>query len=770
MKRNLVALLFLSLTFAGFAQRTVNLITLEHTKGIKETIPKRDIVETNDGVIITYHFQNITLQDDPLYSKSVFAKIDGFWPNNNEGEPAVLKRWDTFAVPNNNAKVVVLDSTYVEIPIDLSPARPILSNGGMETYTERNVKPISRYSGYFPSKIIPAVRFDCYREQQLLDVCISPLQYDYLNKKVRAYSMIRYKIQYDVSALKNSIFRFIESNRDNTFLNNIALNVPLSDAKSTVSTGYVSNKYLIVSVPKYAIAVNRFAEWKRTLGFDVQVAIQETWDTASVKTVVSNAYVANKIKYLLIFGGQNDVPALIRDKIFNSEHHYHPTDLYYGCVSMQNSYTPDIFRGRILVNTPEEAMVVVSKIIDYERNPVTDSDFYNTGVHCAYFQEDPLWTGYEGRRFVLTSERIRDRMLSIKDSIHRVYYTESTVNPTHWNKYIYANGEAIPVQLTKPTFAWDGGSSDISSHINQKAFYVCMRDHGEVDEWYRPHYTNSDIEDLHNGNHLPVVFSICCLTGRFTCNNCFCETFLKKNDGGCVAIYGATDVSLSGPNDVMAEGMFDAIWPSTSLHPQFGMINGTSYSPTPTPTYRLGQILDQGLKRCDEAYFNTYGAWYPRYTSELFHCFGDPSMMIYTEVPQTFSCASITRQTNGTIFADTGGVLATITFYNRRTGEIVSYLGYSKSYQGNPETSVCISAHNMIPYIDAGIIYIQNQTLADGGYFDAQKIMVGKNVTSTQTQGDVNFSQGDYHLVGEDVELHPGTTISIGSSLQIENK
>ena len=76
----------------------------------------------------------------------------------------------------------------------------------------------------------------------------------------------------------------------------------------------------------------------------------------------------------------------------------------------------------------------------------------------------------------------------------------------------------------------------------------------------------------------------------------------------------------------------------------------------------------------------------------------------------------------------------------------------------------------MIPYLDEGTLYIQNQTLANGGYYEAKTIKVGKSVTTTQPQGNVTFSQGNYHLVGKEVELNSGTTISLGTTLEIKNK
>ena len=772
------------------AQRTICLQTKAETRGIGKTIPARGIEETQNGVKVTYLFNNIILHDDPLYAGATMVKIDGFWPNYNVGEPAVLSRWDTFVVPDAGAKVVVSDSSYVEFPMELSPARPLLFDNDDDSYTKDNVIPITSFRGFFPSSSISATRNDNYRGQHLLDVCVTPVQYDYVNKKIRVFTMIQYNLQYNVSALEKSMSRFSKERLSgNTLLENMALNLPsqnLTCLRDSFLTDTIFNKYLIVSVPKYATAVNKFAEWKKTLGFDVQIEMRETWDTITVKNVVSDAYRADSIKYLLIIGGQSDVPSLIRSQFFNLGFNIHPTDLYYGCMS--DSYTPDIFRGRLLVNTNDEAMTVVDKIINYEKNPVSDEFFYKRGVHCAYFQDRNIYTFWgiltqpidscEDRRYVLTSEILRDSMLRdaicLVDSITRVYYTEDSIFPTHWNKGTYADGGEIPAELQKNTFLWDGDSTDIRNCINQKAFYVLMRGHGEVNRWVQPSYTCNDISNLNNGNCLPVVFSLCCLTGKFNESNCFCESFLKKENGGCVAIYGATQVSLSGPSDVLAEGMFDAIWPSLYLRPRFKDMGKTppSYSPTPIPTFRLGQILDQGLRRSTEAYLNNKNTWYPQYTSELFHCFGDPSMMIYTEKPRPFTNATVNRQNNGMISVDTGGILATISFYNRRTGDVRSYMGYSASCPSDLETIVCISAHNMIPLIVEAEdeLFIQNQTLTDSGYYEAKTIKVGKNVTTTQPQGDVIFSQGSYRLSGKRVELHPGTRISVGSTMEIRNR
>ena len=134
MKKYIILLCLLARGGTSTAQKTICLQTQKVSGGVEKTIPARDIVETQNGVMVTYHFNNIITEDDPLYAGATIVKIDGFWPNCIVGEPAILSRWDTFVVPSTGATVVISDSSYVEFPMELSPARPLLSNSEDGSY------------------------------------------------------------------------------------------------------------------------------------------------------------------------------------------------------------------------------------------------------------------------------------------------------------------------------------------------------------------------------------------------------------------------------------------------------------------------------------------------------------------------------------------------------------------------------------------------------------------------------------------------------------
>jgi hypothetical protein len=768
------------------AQRTLNLVTLEAKEGIEETIPTRDIEEVSDGLIVTYCFENVLINDDILFPDASFLYINGFNFNMNSGEPAIPFRQDTFTIPLGvSVSVSVIDSSYIEMPLTYSPARPARVNGSRPAA----IKSVAPYKGFCPKSIISSTRDDSYRGQPLLDVCFAPVQYNYEENKVRIFKEIKYKLTYkqDIS-LKGRATKSVKLVND-SFLNNVTLNGTSSlkesktRQKAVRSYSPLSNEhYLIISVPKYADAVNRFAKWKGMLGYTVHVEMQQSWTPTSIKSTVTSIYESSNysLTHLLIIGGHSDVPAENFTRNVGYGTYNIITDLHYGCLS--SGYTPDIHRGRIPVNTLEEANTVIDKIINYERYPTTDTLFYRKGLNCAYFEDEYLWQpgsqtpnysfrdGCEDNRFVETSERIRSYVQSKGKNVNRVYYAKNNVTPEFWSQYQYSiNYDSIPSELRKPEFAWDGDYNDINSIINNGAFYVLLSDHGDIQELCEPNYNVNNIASLNNGNKLPVVFSICCWSGRFCETNCFAESFLKKANGGCVGIIAATERTKIPDNDALAESMFDAIWPNPGLLPTFPFQqNNNPISATPTPTYQLGQIFDQGIKRMCSIMGRYNRDATADYNAEIYHYFGDPSMQIYTDTPTPFTNASVTKS-NGTISVSTGGEYARISFYNIDSGLSGFVDGYSATYPDNTATIISISAHNKIPYIyDNSVLYIQNETITTNTEYTSRNILVGTHVTDDKSQGPVVFQSGNTILRGRTVELHPGTQVNVGAQLEIE--
>lgn len=719
--------------------------------------PQRTLQRTDDGITVAYTFAGNAPSACNDGDGGCVWRIDGFGLRDAPGGYATPFRVDAFAVPEGCTAVVeTVDSAFVDYDCRLAPARRIPEKGTAAEGVVKEGGQNASQGGFYPRKVaVAAWRGSVYRGREICNVVVNPVQYDAAANKARAYSKITYKVRFVPKAGARAMAgapatKPVILPADN-MLGNITMNGASAKAgdmavKATgVAAGDDTRDYLIISVDKYAEAVDRFAEWKELLGFRVHKVLKGSWNSDAVKAEVEKAYAENPaLYYLLIVGDHDDVPGqYMEHHADDGDFSVHYTDLYYGCMDGECDETPDIYRGRLSVSSPEEAATVVDKIIGYEKTPPTDAGFYERGVNCADYldNDNGVADDYEDRRYVQTAEEIRAYMLGQGKDVERVYSTNYEITPKYWNRNYFSFGEPIPEDMLKPAFAWDGNEGDIRAAINGGVFYVLHRDHGLVDCWENPYFSVKHVDMLQNGDLLPVVFCVNCDNGAFQAD-CLAERFLRKQGGGAVAVIAASDISYSGYNDALACGLFDAIWPEPGLRPKFPGVNSLG-GETPAPTYELGQILDQAQVRVSE----TFGSPDPSVSSnekndsfcrivtkEIYHCFGDPSMQICTEMPAPFSGVSVTRG-NGCVTVGNGGETARITFVNRRTGEVVSHIAPSAVYTTADfeDVDVCVSGHNRIPYIDAGkltgIESVQTDKAAadgDGPMYDLSGIRLYK--------------------------------------------
>lgn len=719
--------------------------------------PQRTLQRTDDGITVAYTFAGNAPSACNDGDGGCVWRIDGFGLRDAPGGYATPFRVDAFAVPEGCTAVVeTVDSAFVDYDCRLAPARRIPEKGTAAEGVVKEGGQNASQGGFYPRKVaVAAWRGSVYRGREICNVVVNPVQYDAAANKARAYSKITYKVRFVPKAGARAMAgapatKPVILPADN-MLGNITMNGASAKAgdmavKATgVAAGDDTRDYLIISVDKYAEAVDRFAEWKELLGFRVHKVLKGSWNSDAVKAEVEKAYAENPaLYYLLIVGDHDDVPGqYMEHHADDGDFSVHYTDLYYGCMDGEGDETPDIYRGRLSVSSPEEAATVVDKIIGYEKRPPTDAGFYERGVNCADYldNDNGVADDYEDRRYVQTAEEIRAYMLGQGKDVERVYSTNYEITPKYWNRNYFSFGEPIPEDMLKPAFAWDGNEGDIRRAINSGVFYVLHRDHGLVDCWENPYFSVKHVDMLQNGDLLPVVFCVNCDNGAFQAD-CLAERFLRKQGGGAVAVIAASDISYSGYNDALACGLFDAIWPEPGLRPKFPGVNSLG-GETPAPTYELGQILDQAQVRVSE----TFGSPDPSVSSnekndsfcrivtkEIYHCFGDPSLQIRTEMPTPFSGVSVTRG-NGCVTVGNGGETARITFVNRRTGEVVSHIAPSAVYTTADfeDVDVCVSGHNRIPYIDAGkltgIESVQTDKAAadgDGPMYDLSGIRLYK--------------------------------------------
>lgn len=726
--------------------------------------PERTVENVADGVIVTYKFNDPIIRPNHLAPGSYLWEYMGFGINDTSGEPAIPFRSDIIYVPAGyKGQVTLLDSTYRDTTFVLSPAIPPVPNNGLTIVTIDSITP---YTGFYPNSVLKYGPSSKYREVGLQNVIIIPIKYNYTQHKVRAYSEIKYKVTFVQDGARSGSKGNSSGNMSDltsTFLSNTTLNYTPTNTRSDSIWHSIRNEpnYLIITTNEYYNVIHDFVKWKRMKGnnVDVEKLPKGSWNPNNIRFAVElHNDPLNPLDYVLIIGGHDDVPGVPFEISHPDGPYYGVTDYTYGLLNADN--IPQVHRGRIFGDTTTEITSVLDKIIQYERNPTMNESFYKTALHCsAYIDRNAGYDvedGCEDRAFILTSENIRNYLTQKDYTIHRQYGKRASITPFHWSNS-YSDGRTLPAELQPDSYLWNGNADSIRNIINNGAFYVLYKGHGETDFWCDPPFGYYNISQLQNENMFPVIFSSACSTGEYDTNyNCLAESFLKKTNGGCVGIIAASSVAFSGWDDAMVLGMIDAIWPNLQL------TYVENYSPNindSIPVYELGQILDIGLLRMKETY--GYGGRIME-TRKAYHFFGDPSMQIYTEKPNHFAEPSVfLRGDSLFVFVEDGD--CKITFYNKITKNIKSYKGNYAAY-ANPTDSlvICLDRHNYVPYIwdYEKNLYIQNEDIQnETRVYKGNSIYVGNNVTSTKPTGDVNIQNSHITIQGKHLELRPRTRI-----------
>ena len=515
------------------------------------------------------------------------------------------------------------------------------------------------------------------RGNRIVALSLYPVQFNPVTQQVKVHSKIEVRLNYNRPAQVEAIDERLESPAFEELCQAFILNYryrpgfaagssspspPMNDAEDFPSWSEDA-EYLIITHDNFFQEVLPLADWKEKKGLTTKIVntseIAPSGPTADdIADYIKDAYDTwnPAPSYVLLVGDSDFIPTHYRNPHPSDSHGRFDTatDLYYATVD-GTDYFPDIYVGRLSVDTTAQATTIINKILDYERNPPADADFYSHASACAFFQDEDS-DGFEDRRFVLTSEEIRNHLLGQGYTVDRIYTAEAAVNPTNYSPApgdynSWDDGDPLPADLLRPGFAWNGGTLDITNAINGGRFLVYHRDHGIsrnfwnhlpapdgqwwgwLDGWGDPPYDTGDIAGLTNGDQLPVVISAECQCGWFdgeidqlndpslTRNfECFCEEFTRQQNRGAIAAIGATRNSKSGYNDELAKGFIDATWPG--FDPAFA--SGGLFS--------LGQVLTYGKVYMANEY--GYAGAHTMLTFELFHLFGDPELPLWTAQPE----------------------------------------------------------------------------------------------------------------------------------------
>lgn len=688
----------------------------------QDCIPHREISYTENGLEFSYKFDGAIVKQKKEKEQTFhYILMKGFSYLSVVGKPMLPSDLELVAAPKNSKiKIKIENAEFIDfkdytIHPSLEPATD--TYGDPEPEFEINEE-FYKKDIFYPQSIVQLTDMQKIRGIGLGMLRICPMQYNPAKKILRVYKNIKYTVEF-VGGSKSFSACSIENSLSFTnFLKNLVVNskqIPDGIDVNIKTFDSARCDYILITHDSLLNSANKLADWKRQLGYTVDVVSSHSWTSDQIKAEIHSRYENwnPKPDYFLMLG-DNDadfaVPAEMHQAPDGSQ--YFASDLYYACMDGEDDYIPDMFKGRITARTKKDAESIVQKIIDYESNPINDPDFYSTALHCVQYQDSDN-DGYADRRFCHTSEDVRGYLrANYNYYVEMVYKTYSTspIESRRFNNDYFSNGELLPIELRQMFFNWNGGTEDIDTKIEEGKFYVLHRDHGYNAGfgWATPSYTLPDLDSLNNGDKRPVVFSFNCYSGEYSQTECFAEKLLRI-DGGAVGVVAASCYSLSGHNDAIVSGIFNGIWSEPGLVFEYGS-GGISNPPAP-PYYnekRMGNVLNYGLMRM----LDTWSEWGDlfEYSHMIMHWFGDPAMRMWTSNPwDSIIVAEHENQINSLLHTfeisnSSPYALATITKQGSLIGKtVLNELGEG-SIEYNIDNSIdsvtiTISKENCKPYI-----------------------------------------------------------------------
>ena len=387
---------FMALASLGIAQTQT--ITFQNP-GLKQGFNLMD--SKSSSVEIHYAVNEFFLEDmvaNGEQMKSVL--LPGAFLPNDEGAPNLGGESRMIAIPQGSTPVLNIKSLSFEkfqnVEVGPAPRLPLESETGPLSY-EKNPA-IYSANAMYPAQPVRLSEPTAIRGLDMVMLGITPFQYNPVTKELLVYTHMEVEVifeggngQYGENAFRNPYFDAIFS--DN-LLNYSSLPKIDYAARYASYYGVTDNdecEYIIISpnAPEFLAWADTIRKFRTEQGILTKVfSLNQVGGntTSAIENFINNAYNNWTIKPItcLLLGdyGTNGDNTVI-SPIYNN---YCVSDNIYADVT--GNMMPDVVFSRMTARNSGELQVLITKFLNYERNPPTNPDFYLKPITALGWQTE----------------------------------------------------------------------------------------------------------------------------------------------------------------------------------------------------------------------------------------------------------------------------------------------------------------------------------------------------------------------------------------------
>ena len=314
--------------------------------------------------------------------------------------------------------------------------------------------------------------------------------------------------------------------------------------------------YLIITHADFTAAANQLASYRAADFTAMVIQVQDIYNqfgNGMLDPEAIHDFLAYAIdnwspspQYILLMGdGTYDY----RDYLGEPRENYIPpyqamVDPWLGETADENYYAavsgpdivPDLFVGRLPVNTLDEANAVVDKIISYEGGTALQT--LQSIPDSALLVADNYEPTRNAGNFPRLADAIARDTLPESYTVQKVYYGE-----------------------THTTIG--SARSAIISNIHQGQRFVHYIGHAGVGQWADEGFlASSDVDGLSNADKFPVVLGMTCLEGYFqaVAQDAVAESLVRGVNKGAIASWSPTGLGVATGHDKLSRGFYNALF------------------------------------------------------------------------------------------------------------------------------------------------------------------------------------------------------------------
>ena len=512
---------------------------------------------SSEGVATTFYYADqpymtVTVTPSPLITGqctlagNLFATLEladeGVSTLVGEAQLPVISRF--FEVPWGAIPQLVIESVdwqvtsleALHLPSSILPVQPSLVKveGASVPFTQD----VSFYSQdmFAPSTVAQISVIGELRGRTMAFLQVSPVQYNPVTGELRIMKSCDIRIDLpgsDFVKTEAKIERYSTGSFEQLFQTSFANYGALKELEHAGMRD--DEGYLIIVDDSFYDAIEPFADWKTSLGFDTTVT--KTSDIAGsptkeqIKNYLVDAYTSwpTPPAYVLLVGDVAQIPTWTGTETGTC------TDLYYATMD-EGNYFADFIISRFPAATVDQVNAMVEKTM-----------FYEVGVF-------PNTSWIKKAAFLASTDNHQ-----VSEGTHN-FVIETYLEPHNYTcDKLYSYYGATAQQVTDA--------------LNDGRSLCVYSGHGSTTSWGDgPPYSQSNVNSLVNNEMYPFVCSHSCLTNQFTVGECFGETWVRAPNKAGLAFWGASTYSYWDEDDILERRMFKAWW-EDNLETIGGMTN-----------------------------------------------------------------------------------------------------------------------------------------------------------------------------------------------------